>query len=299
MRSKKNDIMILSMTGYGKGAEIFDGKEITVEIKSLNGKTSDVRLRVPNAYKQKEMELRKLVINHALRGKIDFSIKIGAGFDDDEFVINTPLIKKCAAELKTIQNELELSNTDILQSIMRIPNAVISNELEVTDEEWEAIKKATLLALDQLKDFRKEEGNSLKEDFVLRVTNINNLLDAVEPHEKERVEKLKERLTKNLNQYVKDENVDQNRFEQEIIYYLEKIDITEEKVRLKQHCIYFIDTLNNSDEEVGKKLGFISQEIGREINTLGAKAQNSDIQKIVVNMKDELEKIKEQLANII
>ncbi len=299
MRSKKNDIMILSMTGYGKGAEIFDGKEITVEIKSLNGKTSDVRLRVPNAYKQKEMELRKLVINHALRGKIDFSIKIGAGFDDDEFAINTPLIKKCAAELKTIQNELELSNTDILQSIMRIPNAVISNELEVTDEEWEAIKKATLLALDQLKDFRKEEGNSLKEDFVLRVTNINNLLDAVEPHEKERVEKLKERLTKNLNQYVKDENVDQNRFEQEIIYYLEKIDITEEKVRLKQHCIYFIDTLNNSDEEVGKKLGFISQEIGREINTLGAKAQNSDIQKIVVNMKDELEKIKEQLANII
>jgi len=291
--------MVLSMTGYGKGSTQFNEKEISVEIKSLNGKTKDLRMRLPANYREKEIPIRKMVFDHAIRGKVDLVLKLGGSNGEEDVTLNGALIRKLASELKDIKNDLSLDSADVLQSIMRIPNVVVPNDDEVSEDEWNAVIKAMQQALSNLEDFRKIEGEALDKDFRLRIKNILNLLEDTPQYEEARQDALKEKLTKNLNAFVKEENVDKNRYEQEIIYYLEKLDITEEKVRLAQHCHYFIETLEEENQEKGKKLTFISQEIGREINTLGAKAQFSDIQKIVVNMKDELEKIKEQLANII
>ena len=291
--------MILSMTGYGKGSSQVNGKQIKIEIKSLNGKSSDIRMRIPNNIKEKELMLRKQILNSAIRGKIDVTLKIGTESGADEYSLNTTLVKKYAKELKGLREELGLDDSDILQSIMRIPNVVSPEEGELEENEWVAIQEATDSALEMLKNFRSEEGKVLKTDLGSRVNNIKEYLSAIEPLEKSRIDSVRERMQKNLNQWIKEESIDKNRFEQEVIFYLEKLDITEEKVRLSQHCDYFLDTLNSEKIEKGKKLAFISQEMGREINTLGAKAQQSDIQQYVVMMKDELEKIKEQLANIV
>ncbi len=291
--------MILSMTGYGKSSAQYLDKVIGVEIKSLNGKSSDIRMRIPNNIKEKEIILRKQIIKSALRGKFDFTLKIGSELGGEEYSLNKDLFKKYASEIKSLQEDLGGLEGDLLQAVMRIPNVVGASEGELDDEEWKVIERVTEEALQMLHNFRKQEGNVLRDDLEKRVKSIHQKLIEVEPMEVARITALRERMQKNLDQYMKEENVDKNRFEQEVLFYLEKLDITEEKVRLAQHCEYFLNTLNNEDTEKGKKLAFISQEIGREINTLGAKAQQSDIQQLVVSMKDELEKIKEQLANII
>ncbi len=291
--------MILSMTGYGKSKAQFQDKNIGVEIKSLNGKSSDIRMRLPNNIKEKEILLRKQIIKSAIRGKFDFTLKIGTELGGEEYSLNKDLFKKYAKEILLLQSELGSVNGDILQAVMRIPNVVGSIEGELDEEEWKVIQKVTAEALEMLHHFRLQEGDVMRLDLQDRINVISQKLKEVEPMEESRIKSLKDRMHKNLGQFMNEENVDKNRFEQEVLFYLEKLDITEEKVRLAQHCEYFLNTLNNKNIEKGKKLGFISQEIGREINTLGAKAQQSDIQQIVVSMKDELEKIKEQLANII
>lgn len=291
--------MILSMTGYGKSSDQFKDKVIGVEIKSLNGKSSDIRMRLPNNIKEKEVLLRKQIIKSAIRGKFDFTLKIGSEMGGEEFSLNKDLFKKYAQEIQNLQAELGTDSGDILQAVMRIPNVVGAIEGELDVAEWAVIEKVTGEALQMLHNFRLQEGEVLRVDLENRVKTIAQKLKDVEPMEESRISNLRDRMHKNLSQFMNEESVDKNRFEQEVLHYIEKLDITEEKVRLAQHCEYFLNTLNSKDIEKGKKLGFISQEIGREINTLGAKAQQSDIQQIVVTMKDELEKIKEQLANII
>ncbi len=290
--------MLLSMTGYGRSSRRLGDKNISVEIKSLNGKTSDLRLRVPANFKEKEITIRKIILQGCSRGKIDANVEIASESGENDFALNKTLFDKYLNELK----ELDLpsdSNTDYVQAILRIPNVIKADDKELDEEEWKVILEVTEEALANLTNFRKEEGDMTKIDFHKRVSSIQNNLEEIAPYESRRVDKLKERLKSKLEEYISNEKVDPNRYEQEVIYYLEKLDINEEKVRLSQHCKYFLEVLDMDNAEKGKKLGFISQEMGREINTLGAKAQDADIQQRVVGMKDELEKIKEQVLNII
>lgn len=288
-----------SMTGYGKAVETFNDKTVTTEIRSLNSKFVDVKLKIPQNYKEKELEIRKIILQHAERGKIDVLIDIKSIIGDDSYAVNKQVFKKYHAQLKELSTELEISSNDLFQSILRLPNVVEPAEAEVDENEWSAVKQTLIAALEKLNTFRGDEGGSIESDFRLRVGSIKNLLDDLDPFEKKRIEIIKQRLRTNLDQHLGSENIDENRFEQEVIFYLEKIDITEEKVRLEQHCKYFISELDKEVSQKGRKLNFITQEIGREINTMGAKANSSDIQKIVILMKDELEKIKEQVANIV
>lgn len=291
--------MILSMTGYGQASREFKDKTIRVEIKSLNGKTSDIRCKIPGSYKEKEIQLRKLVLEKAFRGKFDFSLTIESEKGDDEYGLNKLLFKKYYNEITELQKELGIESGDILQTILRIPNVVGSLNEELDEEEWVVVLATCEDALTGLTNFRAEEGTAAEKDLVEASANIAQLLKDVEQYESGRIETLKERFRRNLEEFNQDEQVDRNRFEQEIIYYIEKLDINEEKVRLAQHCKYFDEVMNSDSMEVGKKLGFIAQEMGREINTLGAKANQKNIQQIVVSMKDSLEKIKEQVANIV
>jgi uncharacterized protein (TIGR00255 family) len=287
------------MTGYGQASREFKDKTIRVEIKSLNGKTSDIRCKVPGSYKEKEIQLRKLVLEKAFRGKFDFSLTIESEKGDDEYGLNKLLFKKYYNEITELQKELGIEGGDIVQTILRIPNVVGALNEELDEEEWEVVLTTCEDALDALTNFRAEEGTAAEKDLVQASANIAQLLKDVEQYEAGRIETLKERFRKNLEEFNQDEQVDRNRFEQEIIYYIEKLDINEEKVRLAQHCKYFDEVINGESMQVGKKLGFIAQEMGREINTLGAKANQKNIQQIVVSMKDSLEKIKEQVANIV
>lgn len=289
--------MLLSMTGYGRSEKSYNNKEISVEIKSLNGKTSDLRLRVPSNFKEKELEIRKMIMEGCMRGKLEAQVIITSAYGEEEYGLNKDLFQKYLDELSGFS--MPNNSSDYVQSILRIPNVVKAELKDLDEKEWEIIKEVTHEALASIRDFRKEEGDVTKVDFTRRVNSIMSHLEAVSPYEKERVEKLKIRLKSKLEEFLSNEKVDPNRYEQEIIYYLEKLDINEEKVRLSQHCKYFMEILNNEDDSKGKKLGFIAQEMGREINTLGAKAQNANIQQHVVGMKDELEKIKEQVLNII
>jgi len=290
--------MLLSMTGYGRSSRRYGDKNISVEIKSLNGKTSDLRLRVPANFKEKEIAIRKIILKGCSRGKIDANIEITSESGEDGYGLNKTLFTRYLNELEGLEIP-KGNNSDYVQAILRIPNVIKSEDKELDEGEWDVIKEVTNEALANLKNFRKEEGDMTKVDFHTRVTSIQNNLEQIAPFESRRVDKLKERLKSKLEEYISNEKVDQNRYEQEVIYYLEKLDINEEKVRLSQHCKYFLEILENEGSEKGKKLGFISQEMGREINTLGAKAQDADIQQRVVGMKDELEKIKEQVLNII
>jgi len=291
--------MVLSMTGYGQARKEFKDKTITVEIKSLNGKTSDIRCRIPGSYKEKEIKLRKFLMERAHRGKFDFTLTIESEKGDDEYGLNKALFKKYFQELKELQEELGFEQGDIIQSILRIPNVVGALNDDIDEEEWAAVMDATSSAIEALNSFRATEGTAAEKDLREASTRIASLLKDVEPFEEGRITLLKDRFRKNLEDFASDDQVDRNRFEQEIIYYIEKLDINEEKVRLAQHCKFFDEVLNNDTIQIGKKLGFIAQEMGREINTLGAKANDKNIQKIVVSMKDALEKIKEQVANIV
>ncbi len=291
--------MLLSMTGYGRARGTIEGKEITIEIRSLNSKFTDLRFKIPQNYKNLEPEFRKIVTKRAERGKIDVTIDVQSLNGDDEYGLNIPLFKKYHRELKKISEEENIVQGDLIQAIMRLPNVVANINEEINEEEVKLVTKILNEALDNFTTFRKEEGEAMKIDNIKHVTMIMEYLKKLEPFEANRTEKLRKKLLSHMEEYVGEENIDANRFEQEILYYLEKFDITEEKVRLSQHCKFFLEIVNTNNTLKGRKLSFISQEMGREINTLGSKANSSEIQHFVVKMKDELEKIKEQVANSV
>lgn len=288
--------MLQSMTGFGKSTASFFDKKVVVEIRSLNSKNLDVYLKVPSLYKSKEIEIRKLIGNQLDRGKIEAIVTIENTSKSDAYAVNKALATKYLNELKELSAHEIKDDSTLLATVVRLPDVLISKEEQVSEDEWISLKKTVEEALDHLVDFRKQEGAALKKDFELNISRIGNLLKEVPQYEQERIDTIRERMHKSLEEL--SEKVDENRFEQELIFYIEKLDVSEEKVRLENHLSYFKETLNQTGP-VGKKLGFITQEIGREINTLGSKANHSELQKIVVNMKDCLEKIKEQVLNTL
>lgn len=291
--------MIKSMTGFGKQTGEFFGKKYTVEARSVNSKQLDLNIKLPAVFREYEYSLRNEVTKTLERGKIDIYFNVEITDNTSNTVINTDLIKKYYSQLVGIANELGIeSKSELLTSCLRIPDVIKFVQPETNDGEWKFVYDLFLRAVAELDEFRRREGNVLSEDFIARIANIENLLSQVGQFESVRIDSVKSRLTQMLNDNITGANIDQNRFEQELIYYLEKIDITEEKVRLSNHLKYFIETQNN-ELSPGKKLGFIAQEIGREINTMGSKANEVNIQRLVIQMKDELEKIKEQLLNIL
>ncbi len=291
--------MVRSMTGYGKAEAELNNAKLSIEIKSLNSKQIDLNVRLPHSYNSKEVEVRSIVSKFLERGKISVLINKESLGEDSRHSINSELAVTYFNQVKQIASETGSESSDILSMVMRMPDVIKQSNNEADKEELTTLISLLKDTLKNIDDFRIEEAKAMEADFRLRISNIIELLDQVEPLENLRIERVKDRLEAALIKNVDESKVDKNRFEQEIIFYLEKFDITEEKVRLRKHCSYFIDTLENENVSKGKKLGFISQEIGREINTLGSKSNDSDMQKIVVNMKDELEKIKEQALNIL
>jgi len=291
--------MIRSMTGYGKAECELALKKITIEVKSLNSKQLDLNTRTPGVYREKEIEIRREISDKLIRGKVDFSLYSESLGVESNSAINNPMVKSYFAQLSELCTELGLPvNEHILPVIMQLPDVVKTTRDEPDENEWKIVLATIREALTALDNFRLQEGVSLRKDIITNLNIITTLLKQIEPFELERTAKVKERILDGLKELASPEGVDLNRLEQEMIFYLEKLDINEEKVRLGHHCSYFIETLE-LDEPVGKKLGFIAQEIGREINTLGSKANHTEMQKLVIGMKDALEKIKEQLLNAL
>ena len=291
--------MIKSMTGYGKAECEFQSKRITVEIKSLNSKQLDINIKSPSIYKEKEIDLRNEINREINRGKVDVYISVDYVDEEIPVNLNAKLIKGYYKQVSQISQDLKLPVPgDIISTLLRMPDVLRSERQEVSDEEWLALKTTAINSIKALNAFRDQEGCALEKDIVERIRLITSLTGELEPFEKQRIIKLKEKFRLNLAELISQDKLDENRFEQELIYYIERLDITEEKVRLANHCTYFLETMKEADSS-GKKLGFITQEIGREINTIGSKANDSDMQKIVVQMKDELEKIKEQVNNVL
>jgi len=285
--------MIYSMTGYGKSVLQLPTKKITIELKSLNSKNLDLNARMPSIYREKELAIRKSLADKLVRGKIDFSIFVEATAEDTSTQLNTPVVKQYMAQLKDI---VDTDDAKLLEMAVRFPDALNTVREEIDENEWNAISEGIDLATEDLVKHRLNEGKVLENDFNNRVATIADILDKVIEMDPERVEGVRERLKKGVEELR--EKYDENRFEQELVYYIEKFDITEEKVRLKNHLNYFVESINSKDSN-GKKLGFISQEMGREINTIGSKSNYAPMQQLVVQMKDELEKIKEQLLNVL
>ena len=289
------------MTGFGKAECEPAGKRVTVEIRSLNSRQLDINLKLPVIFKEKEAVLRNLVASRLSRGKIDVTIITDQTATDQVPFINKAVVKHYFEELEKTAKELNLREGDPLEMMkmaLRMPDTLINYQTGPDEMEWETVYSSFLEAVDRTDRYRAGEGEALEYDLQKRISAIEFSLSAIEKFERQRIENIRKRLQQNLNEFLGDNNIDRNRFEQEIIFYLDKLDITEEKVRLKKHLDYLRDTLD-SEEASGKKLGFISQEIGREINTIGSKANDFNIQKLVVQMKDDLEKIKEQLLNIL
>jgi len=285
--------MIQSMTGYGKSVLQLPTKKISIELKSLNSKNLDLNARMPSMYREKELAIRKLMASKLERGKIDFSLFVEVTGEETSTVVNKPVVLKYIEQLK---NVVDADEIELLKMAIKMPDALNTERDEIDEKEWELIQTEINSTLDKIQSYRLEEGKALEKDFVLRISNIDELLKQVIEIDPERIEGVRERLEKGISEIK--ERVDENRFEQELVYYIEKYDITEEKVRLHNHLDYFVKSLN-SDDSNGKKLGFIGQEIGREINTIGSKANYAPMQKLVVQMKDELEKVKEQLLNVL
>jgi uncharacterized protein (TIGR00255 family) len=289
------------MTGFGKAEVMVNGKKIITEIKSLNSKQLDISgFKMPYAYKEKELEIRNILAQSIQRGKVDMYVTIEKETTNSSPVINKEVFQSYLQQINTITKELDMpmQTEPLVQTILRLPDIFNSQTEDTSDDEWRALIESIELALVNLNRFRDQEGKITENDLIQKVELINSLLEQVVPFEPEKIETVKTRILDNLEKLVKDIKIDQNRFEQELVYYLEKFDINEEKVRLSNHCTYFIDTLKE-DEPAGRKLAFIAQEMGREINTLGSKANHTQIQKLVVQMKDELEKVKEQLLNVL
>ncbi|MGV8828675.1 MAG: YicC/YloC family endoribonuclease [Breznakibacter sp.] len=291
--------MIISMTGYGKAVCELPQKKITIEIKSLNSKQLDLNTRLPNIYREKELEIRNDINNKLFRGKVDVSFYIDSAVSEKQAQINTPVIETYYNQLLPLAQKFNQEDrTDFLRIILPLPDSIKVEQADLDETEWVKIKASLQDAIGQLIEFRTQEGAVLEADIRKRIKTIDGLLDEVTPFEKERIEKLRTRIRENLEDLIDKSKIDQNRLEQEFIFYIEKLDVTEEKVRLRNHLNYFIETMDQ-EEQPGKKLGFIAQEIGREINTLGSKANDANIQRIVIQMKDELEKIKEQMLNVL
>ncbi|MGI6323320.1 MAG: YicC family protein [Bacteroidales bacterium] len=287
------------MTGYGKSVAEIPGKKITIEIKSLNSKSLDLNIRLPWLYKEKESEIRNIISQLLDRGKIDLTITFDMLDNEIIPVINKNIVKNYFIQLKEIASELGIDNNEqLLPAIIRLPDALKTEKIELPESEWLLVSEKITESAMELDKYRAEEGKSLEKDILKSLNSILMLLEDIEKFESDRIPKIREKLKKLLLEYVGSENVDKNRYEQELIYYLEKLDINEEKVRLRKHCEYLQEKISSPPPN-GKILGFISQEIGREINTIGSKAYDAAIQKIVVMMKDELEKIKELSLNVL
>ena len=292
--------MILSMTGYGKAVVAYKEKKINVEVKSLNSKSLDLSARIAPLYREKEMEIRRLIAQKLERGKVDFSLWVEKETTIDATPINAALVENYYHQIKSISANTGIPEpSDWFTTLLRMPDVTAKTEVEVLEEEeWHAAKQAITEALDKLIEFRTQEGAALQKKFTEKIDNISALLKSIEPFEKSRIPKIKDKIIDGLKQ-IPEVDYDKNRLEQELIYYIEKLDISEEKQRLSNHLKYFRETMNESGHGVGKKLGFISQEMGREINTTGSKSNQAEMQNIVVKMKDELEQIKEQVLNAL
>lgn len=291
--------MIQSMTGYGKASCDLGEKTATFEIKTLNSKQLDLYFRVPNGYREKEMDMRNELMNKIKRGKVEVNLNIEFKEGKQATQINTAVVKDYYNQLKAITEEIGvMSNEPVLQAVLRMPEALNSEKHNIDKDESSMLLKTLGIAMEELDKFRNNEGASLAQDISNRILLIEKFLDSIDPFEKERSDMMRAKLHNSLLDFVPQESIDKNRYEQELIYYLEKLDISEEKTRLRHHCRYFTEVMHEPDQ-VGRKLGFVAQEIGREINTIGSKANHSGIQKLVVLMKDELEKIKEQLLNVL
>jgi uncharacterized protein (TIGR00255 family) len=282
------------MTGFGKASLQLPTKKITVEVKSLNSKGLDLSVRMPSSYREMELGLRNQIALKLERGKVDFSIFIESTAEQTSTKVNVPIVKAYISQLREVYPDAD--ETELMKMAIRMPDTLKTEREEIDEKEWSEIQKVILEALDNSKDFRKNEGASLEKEFQLRISNIRQYMNDALALDPERVQAIKDRLQTAISELKV--NVDENRFEQELIYYLEKLDITEEKVRLTNHLDYFLETINGTEAN-GRKLGFITQEMGREINTMGSKANHSQMQKLVVMMKDELEKIKEQVLNVL
>ncbi|MCB0483838.1 MAG: YicC family protein [Flavobacteriales bacterium] len=290
--------MIISMTGYGTAAGEYKGRKIKVEVKSLNSKTGELKTKLPYAYREKEMEVRSLINSTLERGKIDFALNIERADNEVPVRFNPTLVRQYHHVLSALSKELNDHNPFWLPTILTLPEVMKSEEEEADLEEWAYVAGVITAAMDSLIAFRKSEGEALFNDLIMRAELIAGFLDEVERISPERTEQKREKIMERLRELEGDPRLDAQRLEQEVIFYIEKLDITEEVVRLRTHIDYFKETLNAENSQ-GKKLGFISQEMGREINTIGSKANHAGIQRLVVRMKDELEKIKEQLSNVL
>lgn len=288
------------MTGYGKAVVAYKEKKINVEVKSLNSKSLDLSARIAPLYREKEMEIRRLLAQKLERGKVDFSLWVEKESTVDATPINAALIENYYKQIKAISASTGIPEPeDWFTTLLRLPDVTAKTEVEVLDEEeWEVAQQAINEAIEKLTEFRKQEGAALQKKFTEKIDNIANLLKSIEPFEKSRVPKIREKIIDGLKQ-IPEVDYDKNRLEQELIYYIEKLDINEEKQRLTNHLKYFHETMKESGHGIGKKLGFIAQEMGREINTTGSKSNQAEMQNIVVKMKDELEQIKEQVLNAL
>ena len=291
--------MLYSMTGYGRAEKMIADKSYLVELRSLNGKQYDIRLTIPALLRPYEFEIRNILNEGLMRGSIECLITVSQNGSDKSVRVNTGIIKAYYEPIRTLSKELGLTEENILSTLLRLPDVISSSTEVIPEQDWELFVRVLDEAINDLNKHRKEEGKSMEDDLIARIANIELQQIVVESLEQQRRIKIKEGLQKVLEENIGKENYDPNRLEQELIYYIEKIDISEEQVRLKNHCEYFKDVLNDSSIVKGKKLSFILQEIGREINTTGSKAYDSDVQKCVVLMKDELEKAKEQILNVL
>ena len=289
--------MIQSMTGFGRAILMLPQKKITVEVKSLNSKQLDISIRIPSVYKEKELSIRSFLSSSLRRGKIELSVFVENIGSESTYKINKDLVEAYIKSLQEFGDNM-VPHGELLAIAMKLPDVMKLECKELEKEEWDAIMKTIGEAVESLIDYRKAEGLSLEKDLRMKIQAIDTLHDQVPKYEQERIETIKERISTKLNDVLESVDFDRDRLEQEMIYFIEKLDISEEKVRLKNHCVYFIETINSQDNN-GKKLGFILQELGREINTMGSKANHSEIQKLVVQMKDSLEKIKEQVLNVL
>lgn len=290
--------MLKSMTGFGKANVEVNGKTIIAEVRSLNSKQLDLNLKLPSLYRSKELELRNICAKLIERGKVDIAVYFENKDAERSLSLNTKLAKVYYHEFRKLAIELGEPGSDLLAQVLKIPEVMKAEIQEADEQEENLVKLCIEKAIEAFSEFRTAEGNVLEQEFLMRIENISSLLKKIEAMDVLRAAAVRKRIEKNVEELIEKERIDQNRLEQELIYYIEKIDITEEKLRLKTHCDYFLKTMKE-EESVGRKLGFITQEIGREINTIGSKANDSEIQKAVVQMKDELEKIKEQLLNVL
>jgi len=291
--------MIRSMTGYGKAGCLLPDKKLTIEIRSLNSKQLDINTRLPSLYREKEPEIRQVIASRLQRGKIECSFNMEKTDGSVSELINEPVVKSYYLQLRRLSEELGLeASPEILSTVMRLPDVTKIEKPILEEAEWNEAKRMLQEALDQVDSYRVQEGAAIEQAFRKSVEVISEKLSVVELHEEDRIGRIRERIGNNLLAFLKKEEIDENRFEQELIFYLEKFDFSEEKARLRNHCAYFLETLEEI-EAPGKKLGFISQEMGREINTLGSKANDAEIQRLVVEMKDALEQIREQVLNVL